>query len=199
MAEPSHYDVGDGDLHVLKNKLGITDLVILQDAETILLADAYQYFFQKLYRDEIIFNVSLLFAIHKYFLETLYEWAGKVRKVEMSKSGVLFAPSIHIMSCLNGFERVLQDKLPQNDDTKEEAAMKLAELHCELNAIHPFREGNGRSIRLFLDLLAVNAGFELIDFAAVSKDIYIDACIHGMKKDYEPMERILLGVLVKVI
>ncbi len=190
MAEPSRYNVGGDEGNILKNKLGITDLKTLEDTETLLLSDAYKYFFEKLEKDEITFNRQLLFEIHKFFLATLYSWAGKIRTVEISKDGILFSPSIQIRNSLAAFEKLLQKHLPKPKDTKKEIARKLALIHCEFNAIHPFREGNGRTIRLFLDLIAVTAGFNIIDFGKSKKDAYIAACVAGMKQEYKLMERL---------
>ncbi|MBI5413448.1 Fic family protein [Candidatus Peregrinibacteria bacterium] len=78
--------------------------------------------------------------------------------------------------------------LPEGD--KKIVSEKLAVIHCEFNAIHPFREGNGRIIRLFIDLLAVNGGYGLIDYSKTLKAHYIKACVAGMQKDYVPMQRI---------
>jgi cell filamentation protein len=76
-------------------------------------------------------------------------------------------------------------------DNKQIISEKLAIIHCEFNAIHPFREGNGRTIRLFLDLLAVNSKYKLIDYSKSPQTNYIKACIAGMQKNYAKMQNIL--------
>jgi cell filamentation protein len=67
----------------------------------------------------------------------------------------------------------------------------MAWIHTEFNFIHPFREGNGRTIRLFLDLLAVHCGYEPINYSTSTKTEYINACIAGMSKNYKPMEKVM--------
>jgi cell filamentation protein len=198
MAEHSRYNVGGDEGDILKNKLNVTDLKTLEDIETLLLSDTYKHFFEQLEQDEIIFNTDLLFEIHKFFLSTLYSWAGNIRTVEISKGGILFAPSSQIRKSLVKFDQLLKSNLPKPRDSKKETAAKLAIIHCEFNAIHPFREGNGRTIRLFLDLIAVTSGFTMIDLKEVKQNAYIAACIAGMKQDYEPMEKLFYKGMLKI-
>lgn len=195
MVEHSRYNVSsaatgiiDG---VLQNKLGITLQKKLDDTESVLLGDAYMHFFNLQNVGNIVYNLDLIFEIHRYFLSPLYVWAGKVRRINISKNDVLFAPARYIESALKEFEGVLAENVPASSDTKKEVARKLALLHAEFNAIHPFREGNGRTIRLFLDLLAVSAGYELVDYGASSRVSYFAACNAGMAREYSKMERIM--------
>ena len=197
MAEHSRYNVGGEDNEVLANKLRITDLKTLEDVETLLFSDAYTYFLEQFEKHPLKFNVELILEIHKYFLGTLYAWAGKVRIVEISKGGTLFCASAQIPKELKKFDQLLKIKLPISKDSLKVVSEKLAIVHCEFNAIHPFREGNGRTIRLFLDLIALNAGFNMIDYSKSSQKNYIDACIAGMQKDYSKMEKVILKGLSK--
>ena len=192
MVEHSRYNIGGTeDGGILKNKLGIEAKEMLEDTETILFADAYKYFFELLEKKNLKFDVKLLFQIHKYSLSPLYAWAGKIRTVELSKGGTLFCTSLHIKRNLDDFEKILeQNKLFQTDKVST-ASEKLAVIHCEFNAIHPFREGNGRTIRLFLDLMAVNAGLKPIDYSKSEQKEYIKACMAGMNKDYSIMQKII--------
>lgn len=196
MAEFSHYNVGETESGIedgiLKNKLGIKSQKELEDAEAIYLAEAYEYFFKYLKNKKIKFNLNLLFKIHKYFLDPLYDWAGKIRTVDISKSGVLFVPAKYLRNTLQELEKIIKENLPKEKETKKEFAKKLAVIHCEFNAIHPFREGNGRTIRLFLDLLAISEGHTFIDFSKSSQKTYIAVCVDGMKKDYRKMQKIIL-------
>lgn len=196
MAELSRYNVS-GEKVVLKNKLGITDQKALEDTETLLLKDAYVHFFSLLQKEKLRFNVKLVFEIHKYFLGTLYTWAGKTRSVEISKDGILFCASLHIKKELKTLGRIIKENMPLFGDSRKIVGEKLAIIHCEFNAVHPFREGNGRTIRLFLDLLAVNSGYGLINYGKTFKKDYIKACVAGMQKDYSKMEKILFRGLMK--
>src|SRR3990167_7937756 len=104
MVEHSRYSVSvkgvaidDG---ILKNKLDIKDQATLDDAETLLLADAYKHFFDRLNKEGVYFNLPFLFEIHKFFLGPLYPWAGKMRRINISKNDVLFAPVEHLEKSL---------------------------------------------------------------------------------------------------
>ncbi|MBI4994390.1 Fic family protein [Candidatus Peregrinibacteria bacterium] len=191
MAEHSRYNVAGDESGILKNKLGITDSKALGDTETLLLKDTYVYFFSLLQKEKLKFNAKLIFEIHKYFLGTLYGWAGKIRTVEISKDGILFCASLQIKKELKKFDKILKDNMPLFRDNRKIISEKLSIIHCEFNAIHPFREGNGRTIRLFLDLLAVNRGYGLIDYGKTFKRDYMEACVAGMQKSYAKMQKIL--------
>lgn len=195
MTEHSRYHVSDKETGinngVLKNKIGIKSKKKLDNAETLLLADTYTHFFKLLKEDKVKFNLSLLFSIHRYFFETLYDWAGEIRTVDISKEGVLFAPVKYIDKSLKVFEILLKKELPKHSDTKEELSKKLAIIHNEFNIIHPFREGNGRTIRLFLDLITVSLGYDPIDWSKKSNADYINACIEGTLGKHEAMTRVV--------
>ncbi len=201
MAEHSRYHVSDKGANVsngiLKNKLGIKNKKRLDDAETLLLADTYTYFFELLKERKIEFDLSLLFSIHKYFFDTLYDWAGKVRTVDISKDGMLFAPIKHIDKSLKVFKLLINKKLPEQSDTKDSLSKKLAIIHNEFNVIHPFREGNGRTLRLFLDLIVSSLGYNPIDWSKKSNIDYINACIKGMSGKHEIMTKIIKKGLKK--
>lgn len=182
---------------VLKNRLGITDQKMLDDAETLLLSDVYTHFFNRIEGEVFKFDLSFLFKIHKFFLGTLYSWAGKRRTVNITKDDVLFAPVEHLENTLNEFEILLQQSLPTSHDSKKVVAQKLALIHNELNAIHPFREGNGRTTRLFLDLIAAHAGYLPINWELTTQEKYIEACKLGMTKEHWLMEKIIYEGLMK--
>ncbi len=192
MAAHSRYDVsGDASEGVLKNKLKITDQQRLENTETLLLEDAYTYFFELLKIGSMDFNADLILQIHHYFLTTLYTWAGTTRTVNLSKGTILFCPHSQIKDQLKKFKKILKQNIPTSKSNKRTVSEKLAVIHCEFNAIHPFREGNGRTIRLFLDLIAAQCGFSGIDYGKNSKNSYIKACIAGMSKNYAPMQKII--------
>ena len=107
MVEPSRYSVNGKEFSILKNKLGITDPIVLEDTETILLSDTYNYFLQLNEKRKLTFNNELILAIHRYFLGPLYSWAGQVRTVEISKEGVLFCASSQINRELNNLNQII--------------------------------------------------------------------------------------------
>ena len=201
MAEHSRYSVSAKESGVvrgvLKNKLGIKVQASLDDAETLLLSDTYKYFFDRLEEEGLHFDLPLLFEIHKYFLGSLYEWAGKVRRVNIAKDDILFAPIEHIGTSLREFGYVLKKSIPMQKDSKKVLAQKLAVVHNELNALHPFREGNGRTTRLFLDLIAVSVGYDPINWGKSSTTTYTEACKQGMVLEHRMMEKVIYAGLRK--
>jgi len=201
MAEHSRYYVSDNDASVskviLKNKLGIKSRKKLSEAETLLLADTYTHFFELLRKGKVKFDLSLLFSIHEYFLSHLYDWAGKIRTVNISKDEMLFAPVKYIDKTLTEFNKLLKTILPKQSNTNNEVSQKLAIIHNEFNVIHPFREGNGRTIRLFLDLIAVYFGYDPIDWSKKPNKDYLKACIQGVNGNHEPMAKIIKKGLEK--
>lgn len=192
MAEPSRYST-DGNIEngLLKNKAGIINQTRLENLESLLYSDTYSHFFHLSQSHKLTFSTKFIFDIHEYFLGTLYNWAGKIRDVDISKGGSLFCSVRFIHNAMKEFGIILQKNLPTESETKKSLSEKLAIIHCEFNAIHPFREGNGRTIRLFLDLLAHDAGFGIIDYGSSSKKSYIAACISGMRQDHKKMGKII--------
>jgi len=197
MAGGSRYNAGGDEADILKNKLGIKDPKELEDFETLLLTDAYEHFLQLLSEDKLNLTLDLLFELHSYFLGTLYTWAGKIRTVNISKGDAFFAPAQNIESTLKQFESEFEKNKPIAKDSEEVIARKLSFIHCELNVIHPFREGNGRTLRLFLDLLTMNVGYEAVDFKKIPGEEFISACRRGMLQDYQPMQNIYMRLLRK--
>ncbi len=199
MVELSRYNVSDEqaglDQGVLKNKLGYTTQKDLDDAETILQADAYKHFFDLVQTRQFVFDVDLLMKIHRYFFETLYTWAGSVRAVDISKGEMLFAPAKYISSALKQLDQIIYNNLPTSSTTIEGTAKKLAVIHNEFNVVHPFRDGNGRTIRLFLDLLVHTLGFDPINYGDQGE--YLKACVVGASQSNIPMQKIIKSGLVK--
>ncbi len=201
MVEPSRYRVSDKvagiQNGVLANKLGIKNQKNLDDVETLLLADSYSHFFELLDKTKVKFDLSLLFSIHQYFFDPLYDWAGKTRIVNISKGEMFFIPVEFLDKALEEFARLLKTELSALPTSKADLSCKLAMIHNEFNVIHPFREGNGRTIRLFLDLLAVNFGYNPIDWGKESKAVYFEACVKGAIGDNKAMTRLIKNGLKK--
>ncbi|MBI3220888.1 MAG: Fic family protein [Bacteroidetes bacterium] len=148
----------DSKTGLLKNIQNITDPDVLLFVES----GAVTKRLQELYQQPIkIKSINSFFEIHRHLFQDIYEWAGKVRKVEISKDGKQFFP---ISNFDNGFRYIDQlivefKKIPK--DNKKLLAEKLAEILDNANYLHPFREGNGRTQREFLRLLALEKGLTL--------------------------------------
>jgi cell filamentation protein len=195
MAEHSRYHVSDKGAGIsggiLKNKLNIKRRKRLEETETVLYADTYEHFFELRKENKIKFDIDLLFSIHKYFFDPLYDWAGKVRTVNISKGGMFFAPVNYIGEALEAFNILLKVELSRQLQNKNKLSNALAIIHNEFNVIHPFREGNGRTIRLFLDLIAAKSGYDPVNWGKSSKHDYLKACVDGANGNNEPIARII--------
>ena len=117
-------------------------------------------------------------AIHKFIFEDIYDWAGTVRKVDLYKKGTSFARAEDIeklaVAC---FERLKNQNYFQNLNL-DSFIESITDFYCVTNILHPFREGNGRTQRVFLNQLALNAGYQ-IDFSNGDNDKLIIATIHA--------------------
>lgn len=186
---------GIDDSGVLKNKMNIEDPERLANVESLALEKTYEHYTNLIKQEEIEINLSLLFDIHEYFLSDLYDWAGEIREVNLSKGDTLFIPLENIKQELDKLKSDFNQYVPNLEDSDEEVAEKLATLHCELNVIHPFRDGNGRTIRLFINLLAFSVGYSLVNFDDVSREDYLQASKDCMKKEYSKMKDIIFEEL----
>lgn len=129
-------------------------------------------------------NVDFEFykALHKYVFSDIYEWAGEIRKVNISKKATNFCPVERIEE--NGL-RIFNNLNNANflkDLKDDEFIDKFVELYCELNYLHPFREGNGRIQRLFLSML-LNHNEKKIDFTKIDEDLFMIATIKSVSGD----------------
>ncbi len=190
-----------------KNKLGIDDAELLHEIEANLLKDAYRLFHDEL-NENTVFDELYFKSLHRCTFGALYEWAGEYRTVNMSKAGSRFcladylqAESKRVFAGLAGDDYLKQCAEWQ----KERFAEKLAYYACELVALHPFYELNGRITRLFFDMIAAFNGYEFIDYteAAASEsqsdNAYIKASIDCVQfADSKAMGAILFKGLVKI-
>lgn len=171
------------DSDVLINKLNITNDKDLYEAERELVA-----FRVAAFNDEPLkgnFDFNYLKSIHKYLFQDVYRWAGDIRNCNIAKQD-LFCLTEHIESFASDiFNKLKKEKYYieyDNDKTLE----KLVELFADINALHPFREGNGRSQRTFIEALAKINGINL-DLTNVSKIDMIEASHDSINGHYEKL------------
>jgi cell filamentation protein len=185
---------------VLRNKLGITSLQEMHDQEILGYRDAelaLTEFFTRSHK----FKERDVRKIHKVAFGRIYDWAGKYRHTDLSKGGFMFARAMYIDGLMKEFSRKLLEKhTPVRVRTKDRLSMILARIHVEFLLIHPFREGNGRTGRLLISLLAQQAGYSGLDFGFIkskgrSYTAYISAIHFGVKRDYTPMQKIVRRAL----
>jgi len=147
---------------VLRNKLGLSDVYDIQVQESIGFAKSYKQFSDKLSK-RTRFTAKYICDIHKKALGHIYYFAGKYRRVDLSKSGHNFFPFPYIPTAMQYYENEYLLNLPTNYSTKSKLVEDIAITHVELILIHPFREGNGRTSRIFANLICLRAGYNAIN------------------------------------
>ena len=159
----------------LENKLNITDSAELaREEERISKKKAVELFDSKLIDTFEVGTFAGLAAIHKYLFEDIYDFAGKMRTVNIAKGNFRFAPLIYLEAALANI-----DEMPQS--TFDE----IVEKYVEMNVAHPFREGNGRSTRIWLDCIFKKELGKVVDWSKVDKENYLLAMERSPIKDVE--------------
>lgn len=159
----------------LENKLNITDSAELaREEERISKKKAVELFDSKLIDTFEVGTFAGLAAIHKYLFEDIYDFAGKMRTVNIAKGNFRFAPLIYLEAALANI-----DEMPQS--TFDE----IVEKYVEMNVAHPFREGNGRSTRIWLDCIFKKELGKVVDWSKVDKEDYLLAMERSPIKDVE--------------
>jgi len=154
---------------ILRNLLDITDPEVLLFVES----GAVTKRLQELYENPIkIKGIDSLFEIHRHLFQDIYVWAGKKRVVEISKDGKQFFPTFHFDNAFRYIDQLITDFKKMPKDNKKMLAEKLGEILDNVNYLHPFREGNGRTQREFLRLLALEKGLILNLNPPDNKSVY---------------------------
>lgn len=159
----------------LENKLGITDSATLARTEEKLSKEkAVKLFEYGILDNQKAGSFQALAEIHKYLFEDIYDFAGKIRTVNIAKGGFQFAPVMYLESSLENIE-----KMPQNDFDS------IVEKYVEMNIAHPFREGNGRSMRIWLDMMFRKELSMAVDWSRIDKEDYLLAMERSPIRDIE--------------
>ncbi len=160
---------------MLENKLGLTSSAELARMEEQLSKKKAVLLFEKGILDSLSSGKFFtLQAIHRYLFEDIYDFAGEIRKVNMAKGNFRFAPLMYLGAALENI-----DKMPQSDFDE------IIEKYVEMNIAHPFREGNGRSARIWLDHMLKQEIGKVIDWSKVDKEDYLLAMERSPVKDIE--------------
>mgnify|MGYP004511673185 FL=1 len=148
---------------VLENKLGITDSAELARVEEkISKTKALQMFENGCFDKLEAGTFESLAFIHKYLFDEIYEFAGEIRNVNLAKGNFRFAPVMYLEQALENIE-----KMPQSNFDE------IIDKYVEMNIAHPFREGNGRSTRIWLDLILKKEIQKVVDWSIVDKEDYL--------------------------
>ncbi|RJV95490.1 MULTISPECIES: Fic family protein [unclassified Faecalibacterium] len=159
----------------LQNKLGLTDeLELAREEERISKQKALALYDTGLLNTFPVGTFAGLAMIHKYLFEDIYEFAGQMRTVNIAKGNFRFAPVMYLRPALESI-----DQMPQS--TFDE----IIEKYVEMNVAHPFREGNGRSTRIWLDSILKKKLHQVVDWSRVDKSDYLMAMERSPVKDLE--------------
>ena len=160
---------------MLENKLGITNLVELaKEEERITKVKALELFDTNKINEIEVGTFNGLSQIHKFLFEDVYYFAGKLRNENIAKGNFRFVPCIYLTAALSKI-----DEMPQN--TFDE----IVDKYVEMNVAHPFREGNGRSTRIWLDLILKKELNQVVDWSKIDKEEYLLAMERSPIKDTE--------------
>lgn len=173
---------------VLQNKLSITDQIDLNKAEEKISKQKAKQLFESgdINRMEIG-TFKGLAQVHAYLFGDIYEFAGKLRDVNIAKGNFRFAPLMYLPQSLEHISAMPQQSFEQ-----------IIEKYVEMNVAHPFREGNGRATRIWLDLILKNEINRVIDWNAVDKADYLSAMERSVVKDVE-IKHLLKAALTEKI
>ncbi len=159
----------------LENKLGITNSAELAREEEKISKKKAMGLFENGLLDQLeAGKFSSLRVIHKYLFEDVYDFAGEIRSVNISKGSFRFAPLMYLEAALQNI-----DKMPQSSFDE------IIEKYVEMNIAHPFREGNGRSMHIWLDLILKKEIGQVVDWSRVEKEDYLLAMERSPIKDIE--------------
>ena len=159
----------------LENKLGIkSSAELAREEERISKKKAVELFENGMLEKLEAGKFQTLCEIHKYLFDDIYDFAGKFRTVNLSKGNFRFAPLMYLETAIKNV-----DKMPQN--TFDE----IVEKYVEMNIVHPFREGNGRSMRIWLDMMLKKQIGQVVDWSKIEKEDYLMAMERSPIKDIE--------------
>ena len=159
----------------LENKLGIkSSAELARKEERISKKKAVELFENGMLENLEAGKFQTLCEIHKYLFDDIYDFAGKIRTVNISKGNFRFAPLMYLETAIKNV-----DKMPQN--TFDE----IVEKYVEMNIVHPFREGNGRSMRIWLDMMLKKQIGQVVDWSKIEKEDYLMAMERSPIKDIE--------------
>ena len=159
----------------LKNKLGLTDpMELAREEERISKLKARELFDNGVLENFKSGRTKTLIKIHQVLFEDIYEFAGKIRDVNLAKGNFRFASVLYLKESLSAIE-----KMPQSNFDE------IIEKYVEMNVAHPFREGNGRATRIWLDHMLKNEIGMVIDWSKVDKDEYLLAMERSPIRDTE--------------
>ncbi len=196
---PDSYKYVDLDYIYTDPKTGILrNLADITDPDDLLFFEsgAVTKRIQELYEKPIkIKGVDSLLSIHRHLFQDVYSWAGKRRKVEISKAGKQFFPTTHFDNAFRFIDTLISDYRSISKGNNLQIAEKLAEILDNVNYLHPFREGNGRAQREFLRLLALEKGLTLNLNPPDNKNVYDQYMQGTINSDIKTLTKLILDLI----
>lgn len=193
------YKYVDPDYTYTDPKTGILrNLADIKDQDNLLFFEsgAVAKRIQELYENPLkIKGVESLLTIHKHLFQDVYSWAGKKRKVEISKAGKQFFPTTHFDNAFRFIDTLISDYKNTLKNDKHRIAEKLAEILDNVNYLHPFREGNGRVQREFLRLLALEKDLVLNLNPPDDKKIYDQYMQGTINSDIKALTKLIFELI----
>jgi cell filamentation protein len=177
---------------ILRNLADITDPDDLLFFESVAVAKRIQELYEKPVR---IKGIDSLLSIHRHLFQDVYSWAGKRRKVEISKAGKQFFPTSHFDNAFRFIDTLISDYRSISKGNNMQIAEKLAEILDNVNYLHPFREGNGRAQREFLRLLALEKGLALNLNPPDNKNVYDQYMDGTINSDIKTLTKLILNLI----
>lgn len=172
----------------LENILGITDSAELERVQEQISKKKAAWFFESGRLDELTpGSFEALSEIHRVLFGEIYDFAGSIRTVNIAKGDFRFAPVMYLESSVEHIEKMSQSNFDE-----------IVEKYVEMNIAHPFREGNGRSMRIWLDLMFKKEIQQVVDWSKVDKDDYLMAMERSPIKDIE-IKYVLRNALTDLI
>lgn len=179
---------------VLMNKLGIQDAEELKKAEreitSLRLANA------RVYKIKGQFDLQHLKDIHKYIFQDVYDWAGEIRWVNIAKGNMFCNYPFIEVNAESLFTKLKKEKYLK-ETPEQDMPIRLAYYLSEINVIHPFREGNGRSQRLWIEYLAEENGYS-VDFSEVTAEEMIQASAEAFACQYDCMNQLFQRITKRI-
>ena len=177
---------------ILRNLADITDSDDLLFFESGAVAKRIQELYEKPFK---IIGADSLLSIHRHLFQDVYSWAGKRRKVEINKAGKQFFPTTHFDNAFRFIDTLISEYRSISKGDNLQIAEKLAEILDNVNYLHPFREGNGRTQREFLRLLALEKGLTLNLNPPDNKNVYDQYMQGTINSDIKTLTKLILDLI----
>ena len=181
------------DTNILINRFGIKEEATLDEAEREITTVALNAIMFSLPP----YDLEYFRKIHFTLFSDIYEWAGEIRTIDISKQETRFCTYTRIEAEADKIFNSLKNKDFYANDTFEALVSNIAELYADLNVIHPFRDGNGRTQRILFEHIALNCEY-VVDWSVATTDEWMLANIHGVSCNFSPLQKIFKLALTRV-